>query len=445
MKIVEGDWKTFGVRALAHGVIGAVCVVGAMHVAHAWEGRPDVETRSFFTVAGTLAGVPAAPAPTLRFTFHKVGETTPCPPIDATMVTYNGATFSAQVPYEVCGRGYFDGANITVDVAVNGTPVVTGQAVNPVPYANFASVAGQVGVNNDCPAGYDRGNLPTDTPGIVCVRNVVLGALSVRDEVVKVGVGATALWVDRYEAAIFLRADGMQLGAANMMGGGANDIASTSGLQRSGQYPRGAIPVVALSRVGMPTVNVTWFQANQACRFSGKRLMTGSEWLAAAVGTPDPTCNVSTGGVQMPSPTAPCVSSAGVIGMVGNVSEWTDEWYAGAGAITTPTIAISVPDAGATSILRPLGSDGERVEGLRANLGQRPWPSDYGDGQDRTDNVVAVTIRINGESGSTAIPAATHRGGSYGSGSGAGVYAFDINGAPTFWQPLVGFRCAIPK
>src|SRR5689334_8675408 len=47
--------------------------------------------------------------------------------------------------------------------------------------------------------------------------------------------------------------------------------------------------VYALSIPGVhPSACITWFQAAQACRLSGKRLLTNLEWQDAAAGTPDP-------------------------------------------------------------------------------------------------------------------------------------------------------------
>src|SRR5262245_59800890 len=47
--------------------------------------------------------------------------------------------------------------------------------------------------------------------------------------------------------------------------------------------------VYALSIPGVqPSACTTWFQANQACLLSGKRLLTNREWQGAAAGTPDP-------------------------------------------------------------------------------------------------------------------------------------------------------------
>jgi hypothetical protein len=52
----------------------------------------------------------------------------------------------------------------------------------------------------------------------------------------------------------------------------------------------GASPgVYAVSIPGvLPSACLSWFQANQACLLSGKRLLTNREWQGAAAGTPDP-------------------------------------------------------------------------------------------------------------------------------------------------------------
>src|SRR6185503_1271999 len=64
-------------------------------------------------------------------------------------------------------------------------------------------------------------------------------------------------------------------------------------------------PLYAVSKPGVyPARFLTWFQAQQACALSGKRLLTNAEWQMAAAGTPDPgvagngtaTCNTSTTG-----------------------------------------------------------------------------------------------------------------------------------------------------
>ncbi len=96
-------------------------------------------------------------------------------------------------------------------------------------------------------------------------------------------------------------------------------------------------PVYAASLPGvLPTTIVTWFQAEQACALSGKRLLTNQEWQRAAAGTPDnplgadngtTDCNVdSVGDLVNAGSRSACVSLWGAFDMVGNVSEWVADW-----------------------------------------------------------------------------------------------------------------------
>ena len=149
--------------------------------------------------------------------------------------------------------------------------------------------------------------------------------------------------------------------------------------------------VYALSIPGVqPSACITWFQANQACRLSGKRLARNDEWLAAAQGTPDPgtdngttDCNVGTG--------------------TGNVQEWTADWTeANVGGCTDSTSAFGFP-----------GSDDICFRGyvLEPNL---PFP----------------------------VPGPLVRGGEFQDGPGAGVFAVDTSLFPADSDYGTGFRCA---
>jgi formylglycine-generating enzyme required for sulfatase activity len=94
-------------------------------------------------------------------------------------------------------------------------------------------------------------------------------------------------------------------------------------------------PLFAVSVAGVPPTScATWFQAEQACALSGKRLLTNQEWQRAAAGTPDPgtddggtDCNV--GGLARPVEAGSrdkCKSNWGAFDMVGNVAEWVADW-----------------------------------------------------------------------------------------------------------------------
>jgi formylglycine-generating enzyme required for sulfatase activity len=234
------------------------------------------------------------------------------------------------------------------------------------------------------------------------------------DEVVKVGTKRSAFWIDRYEASVWTADDGPTSGTQKF---GAGDD-STINFPKNGQV---LVPLYALSVANVtPSRFITWFQANEACAASGKRLPLGDEWLRAARGTTDPPadndgtmagntkCNTkgmgpglrATGkGIGVTSTTS-CVSDWGAQDMIGNLWELTAEWYAGPGS----------------------------------SVGTSNW-SDAAYQGDGTWNMNMVG----------SLPAAALRGGDWVDGPLVGAFALFLGSAPSGWDHTVGFRCVVPR
>jgi len=122
---------------------------------------------------------------------------------------------------------------------------------------------------------------------------------------------------------------------ADLTSGGATQLGAASVPDADCPSPYGANfpptgnwiqPLYAASVPGvLPSSCITWFQAAQACRLSGKRLLTNLEWQDTAAGTPDGAPCIVTGGPGSAG-TAGCVSNWGAFDMVGNVFEWVADW-----------------------------------------------------------------------------------------------------------------------
>ena len=284
----------------------------------------------------------------------------------------------------------------------------------------LASLTSRIGriEEGHCPQGYNRDADDRGPEGfwVVCKGDIDLDGNGEpdasehggpnQDELVKVG----NFWIDRYE----------------MVGGGGN-IGQPTGHNTTAQ---------ALSSPGRrPTVNISWLQAAQMCVNAGKQLCTNAEWQAAVSGTPDPgdgvlipgggaaedACNVASNpgrGVHAGQSGEPantgshvdCVTRFGAFDMIGNVWEWTAEWYS----------------AGQT------WQDAELETAT-------PWPGGFG--EDITWNINGRAR--NGATWSDGLPAAGLRGGTWSIGTGAGAFALGVAGGPAHSGANIGARCCV--
>ncbi len=161
-------------------------------------------------------------------------------------------------------------------------------------------------------------------------------------------VVAGTVCLDRYEASVWrvpnptttnaLLVRKIQLGRAtqaDLTAGGATQLGMASDYAPctdNGQNCANDIYAVSLPSE-IPSARITWFQAQEACANSGKRLPTNAEWQVGANGTPDPgpdngttDCNSAMGEVSLTGARSSCVSARGAFDMVGNVAEWVADW-----------------------------------------------------------------------------------------------------------------------
>jgi formylglycine-generating enzyme required for sulfatase activity len=166
----------------------------------------------------------------------------------------------------------------------------------------------------------------------------------------------------------------------------------------------GCTNIFAISIAGvLPASDVTWFQAQQACKNARKRLPTSAEWQAAVAGTSDAadnsgpnTCNTATGQKLPAGQRSGCVSFDGAIDMVGNLREWVDDW---------------VP--------------------LSTTCGA--WPSSISANDQQ--------CLAGASAGASDEPGALLRGGGFSDGAAAGPFAIDGRSGPSSSAPDIGFRC----
>ncbi len=270
-----------------------------------------------------------------------------------------------------------------------------------LPAGNNLVVDGQVIADEpDCPGGYVRDGSVTDY--ILCEKTLAGGT----DRMVKVG----DFWIDKYEMSAWASADctGNQYGESGESDWAMHDNGNWIVSQES--Y---ACSVTGVS----PSRYMTWFQAQQSCELSGKSMCTNAQWQAAAAGTHDPgsaeTGNQCRIAVTNSAPRATglagaspggadsCMSMWGVEDMIGNLWEWTSDWW-GQGADS-----MSENQDGA------FGGDGA-------------WNVDPAQSQG---------------SYATYFPATALRGGAWNTGSTAGVFALYMVHGPAYSATSIGARC----
>jgi len=243
--------------------------------------------------------------------------------------------------------------------------------------------------------------------------------------------------VDKYEASVWSippkddqligkvrrgKATVAQLAAGGAVQMGAIPMTGCTGFDYGPDFPPSGnwtAPLYAASVAGVPpSTCVTWFQAEQACRLSGKRLLRNEEWQAAAAGTPDPgvnddhtaTCATNSDFAALTGARSSCISRWGAHDMAGNVWEWVAEWI-------NPGVGCTFWDSAHGGDLSCMGV---------------PQPAAPPAGATARE---LVSFDAN-------LPGAIIRGGNYATGDRNGIFAIYAAVNPSNISRSTGFRCA---
>lgn len=304
------------------------------------------------------------------------------------------------------GSNTADIATNTGDIATNAADITTNTADIATNTADIATNTADISTNATNISGNtsDIADLLGGITGQTCLGN------DPNDEMVRVG----PLCVDKYEASVWDTASG----GGTQYGAGSDDYpCDDNGSDCAG--PNNATPANAIFARSepneTPSTNITWFQAQQACAASGKRLLTNAEWQMAVTGTDSTQCNINTtnggqgnGSVTLTNTYPSCVSNWGAVDMVGNVNEWTADWMQGTDHDTW-TITDDAPSSTPRQVNSPIYASG----GDAAGVVQAGTGGNY--------------------------PAAVYRGGGAGGGN---EFIFNASNTPSFTFSVLGFRCA---
>ncbi|MFH1725285.1 MAG: hypothetical protein ABII00_11790 [Elusimicrobiota bacterium] len=237
-----------------------------------------------------------------------------------------------------------------------------------------------------------------------------------------VAVGAWC--VDKYEGSVWATPTG-----GTQYGASTDDYPCSD---NGTDCPAGAAnPIYARSVSGVtPARQITWFQANIACTNVNKELLPNRIWQAAAAGTPDPgasgtapdcmTASSNTGPGVTGTGTN-CLSAYGAENMIGSLWEYVGEWGTAAAGVSNSTDNAIVEWDGAYS-----GYNNDVMK----NVG----------GQVYTQYGSPVSLDW-----VTGMVTAVIRGGFWGEGTGAGVFALGALVSPSHWKYYIGFRCGRPR